>query len=51
MNLLLKLLKASKIILVKIRLASIIGLLIRHSTVIENELSQLNIPGVMLEVL
>ena len=35
----------------KIRLASIVGLLIRHATVIENELSQLGIPNLMIDLL
>ncbi|KRX08559.1 Protein kinase-like domain [Pseudocohnilembus persalinus] len=51
LKLLLKLLKTSKIIAIKIRLASIIGLLIRHSTVIENEVSQVGIGQTMIEVL
>jgi serine/threonine-protein kinase ULK4 len=36
---------------IKIRLASIIGLLIRHATVIENELSGLGIANVLIEVM
>lgn len=40
MQLLEKLLKTIKTPLIKIRLCSIIGLLIRHSTVIDNELAE-----------
>ncbi len=51
MTLLIKLLKQFKIASLKARIASIIGLLIRHATVIENELSSLGIPNVMIEVM
>jgi serine/threonine-protein kinase ULK4 len=51
MNLLLKLVKNFKTANMKARLASIVGLLIRHATVIENELSQLGIPAVLIELI
>ncbi len=51
MNLLINLIKSVKNSNVKIRIASIIGLLIRHSTVIENELSQLGIANVFIDVI
>ena len=51
MNLLVKLLKSFKTVGLKVRLASIVGLLIRHATVIENELSALGIPNVLIEVM
>ena len=41
---------AYKAPIIKARIASIIGLLIRHATVIENELSQLGIHTVMIDV-
>lgn len=51
MNLLLKLLKTAKSVNMKMRIGSIVGLLIRHATVIETELSSLGIPGLMIELL
>lgn len=43
MNLLVKMMKTMKSLQVRIRLCSVIGLLIRHSTVIENELAESDI--------
>ena len=43
MNLLVKMMKNIKSPMIKIRLCSVIGLLIRHSTVIENELAESDI--------
>jgi len=43
MNLLVKMMKTIKSPMIKIRLCSVIGLLIRHSTVIENELAESDI--------
>ena len=43
MQLLEKLMKSVKTPVIKIRLCSVIGLLIRHSTVIENELAESDI--------
>ncbi|EAS06928.2 Serine/Threonine kinase domain protein (macronuclear) [Tetrahymena thermophila SB210] len=49
MNLLLKLLKTVKQTQTKIKIGSILGLLIRHATVIDNELSQQGIPQILIE--
>lgn len=49
MNLLLKMLKNVKTFNLKTRLCSIVGLLIRHATVIDAELSQLGIPATMID--
>lgn len=35
---------------IKIRLASIVGLMVRHATVIENDLSKLGIDSILCEV-
>jgi serine/threonine-protein kinase ULK4 len=43
MNLLVRMMKTIKSPMIKIRLCSVIGLLIRHSTVIENELAESDI--------
>jgi len=51
MNLLVKMNRESKNVSIRIRVCSIIGSLIRHATVIENELSQLGIPEVMAELM
>jgi serine/threonine-protein kinase ULK4 len=40
MNLLVKMLKTVKTPQIRVRLCSVIGLLIRHSTVIENEVAE-----------
>jgi serine/threonine-protein kinase ULK4 len=49
MNLLVKMMKTMKSPQIKIRLCSVIGLLIRHSTVIENELAESEICGQLIE--
>ncbi|EGR32487.1 hypothetical protein IMG5_081210 [Ichthyophthirius multifiliis] len=51
MNLLLKLLKVVKQQQTKVKIGSILGYLIRHATVIENELSQQGIPQILIDVL
>jgi len=51
MNLLVKLLKTSKNVNLKAKVCCIIGQLIRHATVIDNELSQLNLPAILAELL
>ena len=51
MNLLVKMMKNIKSPLIKIRLCSVIGLLIRHSTVIENELAESDICNQLIETM
>ncbi|KAL4477046.1 hypothetical protein ABPG72_015359 [Tetrahymena utriculariae] len=50
-NFLLDLLKNVKVSMIRLRVASSIGFLLRYATVIENELSNLNIPNIIIEVL
>ena len=50
MNLLLKLLTSVRSTSIKIRVCSIIGQLIRHATVIDNELAELNIGATFVEI-
>ena len=49
MNLLVRMMKTIKSPLIKIRLCSVIGLLIRHSTVIENDLAESDICNQLIE--
>jgi len=49
MNLLVKMMKEIKSPLIKIRLCSVVGLLIRHSTVIENDLAESEICQQLIE--
>ncbi len=51
MTMLLKMAKSTKTTSIRTRVCSIIGLLIRHATVIENELSSLGIPATLIELL
>ncbi len=51
MNLLVRMMKTIKSPLIKIRLCSVIGLLVRHSTVIENELAESDICNQLIETL
>ena len=51
MNLLVTMMKAIKTPQIRIRLCSVIGLLIRHSTVIENELAESDICGQLIETM
>eukprot|EP00351_Strombidinopsis_sp_SopsisLIS2011_P006065 CAMPEP_0116872590 /NCGR_PEP_ID=MMETSP0463-20121206/3370_1 /TAXON_ID=181622 /ORGANISM="Strombidinopsis sp, Strain SopsisLIS2011" /LENGTH=128 /DNA_ID=CAMNT_0004513023 /DNA_START=1957 /DNA_END=2343 /DNA_ORIENTATION=+ len=49
MNLLVKMMKEIKSPLIRIRLCSVVGLLIRHSTVIENDLAESEICQQLIE--
>jgi serine/threonine-protein kinase ULK4 len=51
MSLLVKMLKTIKTPCIKSRLCSVVGLLIRHSTVIENELAETKICEVLVETM
>lgn len=51
MNLLARMLKSIKSPLIKVRLCSVIGLLIRHSTVIENEFAESEICTQLIEAM
>jgi serine/threonine-protein kinase ULK4 len=51
MNLLLKFLTQVKNIKIRIRVCSIIGQLVRHATVIDNDLAELNISNIFVNVL
>ena len=51
MSLLVKMLKTIKTPCIKSRLCSVVGLLIRHSTVIENELAETRICEVLVETM
>jgi serine/threonine-protein kinase ULK4 len=51
MALLVKMMKTIKSPLIRIRLCSVIGLLIRHSTVIENELAESDICNQLIETM
>jgi serine/threonine-protein kinase ULK4 len=51
MNLLVKMMKTIKSPMIRIRLCSVIGLLIRHSTVIENELAESDICNQLIEAM
>ena len=51
MNLLLKFLTQVKNIKIRIRVCSIVGQLVRHATVIDNDLAELNIQGVFCEIM
>ncbi len=51
MTLLVKMLKSIKTPLVRVRLCSCLGLLIRHSTVIDNEVAESEVCSVLCEVL
>lgn len=51
MGLLIKMLKTIKTPQIRIRLCSVIGLLIRHSTVIENDLAESDICGELIEAM
>ncbi len=51
MGLLVKMIKTMKSPMIKIRLCSVIGLLIRHSTVIENELAESDICNQLIETM
>jgi len=51
MNLLTRMLKNIKSPMIKIRLCSVIGLLIRHSTVIENDYAESDVCGQLIETM
>lgn len=51
MNLLLKFLTQVKNLKIKIRVCSIIGQLVRHATVIDNDLAELNISAIFVQIL
>ncbi len=51
LNLLVKIIKSVKTPQLRIRACSVIGLLIRHSTVIENEVAESEVCSQMVEVL
>jgi serine/threonine-protein kinase ULK4 len=50
-NLLVKMLRSVKVPGIKSRLSSVVGLLIRHSTVIENDLAETEICAVLVETM
>ena len=51
MNLLVKMLKTVKTPQIRVRVCSVVGLLIRHSTVIENDVAESEICSQLVEVL
>lgn len=50
-NLLVKLLKSVKSPIIKQRLCSVLGLLVRHSTVIDNELAETEVCQTLIDVM